>query len=113
MQLEREREMNPSGLPKTLRRYAAVIADYSDERNSDNGIWLFYVPGIKSGSDPIGCVHQEHEETVTELLSCVRSRVQCDCGECREMLTQPHRGGHNVLCWCGYFHDSFDGLGRA
>lgn len=73
-------------LPKTLQRYAARIAEYSDERGSDNGIWLYYRAGWKSASDPMGCQHQDHEDTVQELAVCARDAVRCDCDDCKRQM---------------------------
>ena len=70
-------------LPKSLQRYASRIADYSDERSSGNGIWLYYKRGWKSLSDPMGCLHQDHEDTVKELVSCARAMLKCDCNDCK------------------------------
>ena len=75
--------MEASKLPKTLRKYADFIADYSDERGSDNGIWVYYVLGYKSYTDAIGCLHQEHEDTVSEVADHGRNRLKCDCDECK------------------------------
>jgi hypothetical protein len=76
--------MEPSKLPKSLRRYAARIEDYSDERdgNNDNGVWVYYVPGWKSDRDPMGCLHQDHEDNITIIRECVRVAQPCDCQEC-------------------------------
>lgn len=74
--------MDLKQLPKTLQRYASRIVDYSDERSNDNGIWLYYKLGWKSWSDPLGCQHQDHEDTVKELVYCVRNAIKCDCSEC-------------------------------
>ncbi len=70
-------------LPKTLQRFADRIEDYSDERGSGNGIWIYYKRGYKSHSDPMGCLHQDHEDTVAKLASCARHALRCNCNYCR------------------------------
>lgn len=78
--------MEANKLPKTLRKYASKIEDYSDEKASDNGVWVYYVPGWKSSTDPVGNQHQEHEDTVKECASWVKSALPCNCQECLDMI---------------------------
>jgi hypothetical protein len=80
--------MDATRLPKSLRRYADRIEDYSDERFGDNGIWIYYVPGWKSYSDPMGCLHQDHEDNVTRLRECARTAEPCRCDECVAMIEE-------------------------
>lgn len=70
-------------LPKTLLPYENRIAEYSDERASGNGIWIYYRNGLKSYTDPVGNQHQDHEDTVREIAYCVRNAMPCDCGDCK------------------------------
>lgn len=76
-----------AALPKSLHRYADRIAEYSDERhgNNNNGIWIYYKLGWKSYLDPMGCLHQDHEDTVKGLATCARYAIRCDCAECKPM----------------------------
>ena len=70
-------------LPASLARYASRIADYSDERGSDNGIWVSYKAGWKSYTDPVGNLHSDHEDTVATLVVCARNAMPCDCDDCK------------------------------
>lgn len=76
-------------LPKTLERFRSILIDYSDERGSQNGIWAYFIPGIKSGGDPLGCVHQEHENTPSELANALVYVRPCDCEDCRRQPGYP------------------------
>lgn len=80
--------IDPKRLPKSLQRHAARIVDYSDERESDNGIWVYYANGWKSYTDPLGCLHQDHEDTITELAYHARNVMPCDCAECAERIAK-------------------------
>ena len=75
--------MNAERLPKSLRRYAARIADYLDERGSSDLIFIGYVNGFKSASDPLGCVHGDTAISIKEALGRVRDVMPCDCAECQ------------------------------
>ena len=69
-------------LPKTLERYRSRIMRYDDERSSDNPIFVCYIPGWKSYTDPVGIQHSDAELNVSDILACVRSAHPCDCAEC-------------------------------
>jgi hypothetical protein len=69
-------------LPKTLERYRSRIMRYDDERGSDNPIFVCYIPGWKSYTDPVGIQHSDAELNVSDILACVRSAHPCDCDEC-------------------------------
>lgn len=75
-------------LPKSLIRYKSKISDFENDTAVNNGYWLYYAAGWKSGTDAIGCQHQDHEDTITELVRCVRGVIQCTCAECTEMLSK-------------------------
>lgn len=69
-------------IPKTLQRFSSKIQSMDDERDTQNGYWIYLRRGWKSGNDPIGCVHQEHEDTLTALVGRMYSVLPCDCAEC-------------------------------
>ncbi len=75
-------------LPKTLKKYESKISDYENDTAQDNGHWVYYAAGWKSYTDPMGCLHQDHEDTIKELATCARYALKCDCAECVEMLTK-------------------------
>ena len=62
-----------------LRRADVLIGD---ERGTGDGWWAYYPVGWKSSSDPMGCVHADHEDTKRELLSMVAAAIPCDCEDC-------------------------------
>lgn len=70
-------------LPKSLRPYSSRIASYSDERAYDNPIFIGYVEGWKSWTDPVGLQHADAEMTIKEILYCVRNAIPCDCIDCK------------------------------
>lgn len=47
-----------------------------------DGWWIEYNPGWKSNTDPMGCVHGEHEDTEREVLELAQNALRCDCFEC-------------------------------
>lgn len=79
--------MEAGKLPKTLRRFAAKLDDF--EISSDDGTyWCYYVPGLKSGGDIMGCQHQDHVDTITECATSIRYAIPCDCEECLGMIAK-------------------------
>lgn len=77
--------MDANKLPKTLRQYAALIVDFSDERQVQNGYWVYLVYGyINERSE----THQIHEDTLAECANQLRHWVKpCACAECAEHKT--------------------------
>jgi peptide methionine sulfoxide reductase MsrB len=75
-----------STLPKSLQPYASRIADYNDERSSDNPIFIGYVKGWKSFTDPVGLLHADAVENVTDAVYHVRNAVPCNCKDCKTHL---------------------------
>ncbi len=75
-------------LPKTLQKFADKISDYENDTAQDNGHWVYYRSGWKSHDDPIGVIHQDHEDTITELAQCARYAIPCDCDECQADLAK-------------------------
>jgi hypothetical protein len=72
--------MDAERLPKSLRRYAARIDDYSVE---ESGIFISYKSGWKSCTDPLGVVHGDVVDTVKDAVWHVRSADLCDCVDCQ------------------------------
>ena len=72
-------------MPSGLRRFTGRIEGYSDERCSQNGIWMYYRPGWKSGNDPLGEQHQDVGDTVAQMVSYARNAVVCNCQECEAL----------------------------
>lgn len=66
-------------LPKSLRPYAAVIEDVSDERQMGDGYWVYLKKGYY-WDDP--GLHIVHEDTITECVRCLKERQVCTCHEC-------------------------------
>jgi hypothetical protein len=67
-------------LPASLKRYADRISDYTIE---ESGIFISYVSGWKSWTDPLGVVHGDVVDTVKDALYHVRNAERCDCSECK------------------------------
>lgn len=78
--------MKAHNLPKSLQKHASRIADYSDERDAGNGIHIAYEYGWKSSSDPLGCVHGEIVDSISEAAAVVRYAERCNCNECVEVI---------------------------
>ena len=58
-------------------------------RAGDDGTWwVDYKPGWKSASDPLGCVHGDHEDTKAEITRCIAYAVPCDCDECVKLAAR-------------------------
>lgn len=68
--------MQPSQLPKPLRRWAPLIAEVSDERGTDEGYWVYLNPGIWSPDDETHCIH---EDTIRECANKLRLVQRCSC----------------------------------
>ena len=86
---------------------AMIAAEWKDE----DGYWIELKSGWHDGSNPT--CHTVHEDTRKECMDRLRDFAEpCNCWECKKDAAdvgRVHEGGHNVLCWCGYFHDTFGG----
>ena len=69
-------------LPEAAQRYADRIDVWSDERIGNEYIFIDYVRGWKSGSDPLGCVHGDMAANIKEAVLRVGDALPCDCPEC-------------------------------
>lgn len=69
-------------LPKSLQKFEDRIADY-EVSGEDGSHWVYYKRGWRSYSDPIGCLHQDHEDTLREIAQCVKWARPCDCEDCK------------------------------
>ena len=67
--------------PKTIKDLLEDprVTDFSDERGSEDGIWLYLVSGLCS--DPQ--THAVHEDTVKEAISYLNDVKPCDCADCK------------------------------
>lgn len=67
--------------PKTLKALLndPRVTDWSDERGSEDGIWIYLVAGYDNG-DPE--THAVHEDTVAEVLEAFRRIRPCSCEDC-------------------------------
>lgn len=74
--------MDKNQLPKSLHRYAARLADYSDERGSSELIFVSYRPGWKSSEDPVGNQHGDTAVNVAEARDLISSAMRCECADC-------------------------------
>lgn len=74
-------------VPKSLQTFAkkrpTIVAQvtgkgimYEDQYD------VSYRSGWKSGSDALGAVHSDSAPTIQELMSRIRSAIQCDCEDC-------------------------------
>lgn len=56
--------------------------DFSDERGSEDGIWVYLIAGLCSDPE----THAVHEDTVAEVCAALASVMPCGCADCvREM----------------------------
>lgn len=68
-------------IPKNLQK---LVEEVIDERNDDNGYWVYLMPGYINTSTE---VHMVHEDTVTEVLYQLRYCVKrCECDECKGII---------------------------
>jgi hypothetical protein len=56
----------------------------ADEFRDSDGYWITLKRGWKNGQDPVGTLHQIHEDTKREAYSWLSSALPCDCAECVE-----------------------------
>lgn len=47
-------------LPKCLQRYADMISDVSDERDTEDGCWVYLLPGWWHPDDEVHCIHRDN-----------------------------------------------------
>ncbi len=74
--------------PRTLAdfRRHPLVEDVSDERASEDGIWIYLVPGwCREHGDP---VHSVHEDTVKDCSEYFRCIVECPCDECARLKAE-------------------------
>lgn len=54
--------------------------------HDEDGWWAYYPPGYKSAADPMGALHQDHEDSRPELVIVARMALPCGCSEeCRKV----------------------------
>jgi hypothetical protein len=54
-----------------------------DHAYRDNdGYWVEYKCGWKSGSDPLGAVHGDREDTARDIVRAVSNAIRCSCVDC-------------------------------
>lgn len=83
-------------LPKSLQRFAHLIADISDERHfarrlpgedqNGDGIWLYLKKGFWN---PDTETHSVHEHSWGECVAAMRSVEKCVCSECTDHEVEP------------------------
>ena len=83
--------MDAEKLPKTLRRWAPMISDISDERDSGDGYWVnlkcgWWLPDYET--------HSAHEDNVKECARALRyiapcaGKCGCDCSICKPEVSR-------------------------
>lgn len=72
----------PSSLPRSLQLFCArnqnLIDEVSDERDTDDGIWIF----LKYGWCFDNSCHIVHEDTARAIIQAFKSVRACSCPEC-------------------------------
>lgn len=67
-------------LPTSLRKYANLIADVSDERQNGDGYWVYLISGRVN---TLHEVHFVHEDTPQECAKLFKLFVDnCHCSDC-------------------------------
>jgi hypothetical protein len=61
-------------LPKCLRKYADKIREVSDERDSDDGYWVYLASGYRDDEGETHCIH---EDTPTECAAKMKYITKC------------------------------------
>lgn len=56
------------------------VDELLDERNSDNGWWIYLRPGFTA--DPLSS-HDIHEDTLTGAFRALREVAPCTCADCQ------------------------------
>lgn len=73
-----DRPMTVAKLPRSLERYAHMISDVSDERDTDDGYWVHLRPGWWHPDDETHCVHRDNlRECSQEMKSVEQCRRDC------------------------------------
>ncbi len=63
-------------LPRPLKKFAHLIKEVSDERDTDDGYWVYFVAGYWSPEDETHCIH---ENTPAECAAKMKSVEPCHC----------------------------------
>jgi hypothetical protein len=73
--------MQRQNLPASIRRFHAIIEDVSDERDNEDGYWVY----LKSGwINKLHEVHMVHEDTLAECADQLKNFVEtCSCDDCK------------------------------
>ena len=66
-------------LPKGLRKWAAIIVDYEDRRDSDDGVWVHLADGWRCSLTE---THSVSEDTLAEVISGMKFVQRCTCDDC-------------------------------
>ena len=70
------------------------ISGVSDERGAGDGLWVYYRDGSKSNSDRLGALHQDHEETWSDLYRAAKATIPCYCEDgCAAARAKADQGG--------------------
>lgn len=51
--------------------------------HDEDGYWIYYAKGRKSGSDPLGSQHSDVANTRKERDQMIAESLPCDCDECK------------------------------
>lgn len=68
----------PAWITRLAKDYAPIIAEVSDERDTDDGVWFYLKPGLCFSEDN----HQVHEHDAFTAKQALDRVIACDCGEC-------------------------------
>ena len=73
--------MMATKIPAVLRKYSKMIEDISDERELDQGYWVYLKPGLINTMTE---THMVHEDTPTECAQIFKDDwiKPCCCKEC-------------------------------
>jgi hypothetical protein len=63
-------------IPNSLKRWKDKISEVSDERSTDEGIWIYLIPGWWSPEDETHCIH---EDTLKECAAKLKGIEPCPC----------------------------------
>lgn len=74
--------MEAKNLPTPLRKYAAIISDVSDERDNDDGYWVYLKSGLINTLHEVHMVHEDDPESCAQVLKSFI--VRCECSDCKE-----------------------------
>ena len=72
--------MDKQKLPKGLRKWNKIIADYADLRDASGGVWVYLAKGWR---DRFTETHSVHEDTLAEVIAGMEFVTRCDCADCR------------------------------